>query len=131
MNINTKLRYGLRTNIHLAQSKKYDGIYQKQIAESQDISYKYLDSIIPLLKANLLIRYVIGKRSVYILTRPTIEISVFDVYAAFEHKVCIIDCLYKSGICDREPICNARHFWNDLNSVIENKMKSTMISDLM
>ena len=131
MKINTKIRYGLRTIIQLAQANNNDGIFQKQIAEDQQISNKYLDSIIPVLKANGLIRNVSGKRSGYILAKPPSEISVFDVYAAFEHKVCIIDCLYKSGICDREPICNARHFWNELNNVIDSKMKSTKISDLI
>ncbi|MFA6570693.1 MAG: Rrf2 family transcriptional regulator [Bacteroidota bacterium] len=131
MKVNTKIRYGLRTIIQLAQADDNSGILQKQIAQTQHISNKYLDSIIPILKAKGLIRNIHGKKSGYILTRPAEEITVFDVYSAFEHKVCILDCLYQTGICDMEPVCIARDFWNDLNSVIDSKMKNTKISDLI
>ncbi len=130
MKINTKIRYGLRTIIHLAKADD-NGILQKQIAASQNISIKYLDAIISALKAYGLIRNVSGKRSGYVLTKSPDEITVFDIYAAFEHKLCIIDCLYTNGICDREPICQARDFWSDLNNTIESKMRSTKMSDLI
>ena len=47
MKINTKTRYGLRTLLELAlNNDNRGGIYQKEIAERQNISNRYLDHII-------------------------------------------------------------------------------------
>jgi len=131
MKVNTKIRYGLRTIIHLAAKDDKSGIFQKDIAEEQNISYKYLDSIIPVLKANGLIRNVGGRGSGYVLSKPAQKITVYDVYSAFENKVSILDCLFESGHCERKPLCTARDFWSKLNLVIDKEMKKTKISDLI
>ena len=130
MKVNTKIRYGLRTIIQLAQSDN-TGVLQKHISEKQQISNKYLDIIIAGLKAKGLIRNVSGKKSGYLLTQTPDKITVYDVFTTFEPKVCIIDCLYTSGVCDREPICSARDFWKDLNFLIDSKLKTTSIADIL
>jgi len=130
MKVNTKIRYGLRTIIELAQADD-TGVLQKDIAEHQQISNKYLDPIISGLKAKGLIRNVKGKKSGYLLTKSPDKISVNDVFTAFEPKVCILDCLYSAGVCDRELVCSARDFWKDLNSLIDSKLKQTTIAEII
>ena len=130
MKVNTKIRYGLRAIIQLAQADNL-GVLQKDIAEQQNISNKYLDVIIAGLKAKWLIRNVKGKKSGYILTKVPKKISVHDVFTAFEPNVCILDCLYSTGSCGREPICRARNFWQDLNFLINDKLKKTSIADFL
>jgi DNA-binding IscR family transcriptional regulator len=55
MKINTKIRYGLRTMLEIAKAPDNEGILQKDIAKNQNISLKYLDSIISSLKLKGLI----------------------------------------------------------------------------
>ncbi len=100
MKFNTKTRYGVRTMLELALNEnRGNGTLQKEIAENQDVSIKYLDHIIADLKAAGLIVNVAGKKSGYRLTRSSKQISVYDIYSAFDDELAIIDCLLVGGEC--------------------------------
>ena len=130
MKFNTKTRYGIRTMIEIAMHWNSKGVMQKDISERQEISFKYLDQIIASLKASGLIVNSSGRMSGYILSKDPEEISVYDVYKAFEHELVIIDCLTGEGICKRDSLCAARDFWNDLNNIIIEYLESTKLIDL-
>ena len=130
MKFNTKTRYGIRTMIELAMHSNNGGVYQKEISERQEISFKYLDQIIASLKASGLIVNSTGRMSGYVLTKDPEEISVYDIFQAFEHKLAIIDCLTGEGICSRDRTCASRDFWNDLNRIIIDYLESTTLNDL-
>lgn len=128
MQINTKIRYGLRTMIELGLDKKKEGVFQKDIAKNQALSEKYLDSIIASLKTSGLIRNTSGKKSGYVLSRPAGKISVYDIYRAFEQPM-LIPCICDDGFCDRTKKCAAKKYWNDLNdSMIRHLKKETLAS---
>ena len=77
MKFNTKTRYGLRTMLELAlNAEREEGTFQKEIAENQDVSVKYLDHIIADLKSAGLIVNTGGKKSGDRLNRPPEEISL-------------------------------------------------------
>ena len=125
MKFNTKTRYGVRVVFELALNvNKEGGTLQKEIAESQDVSIKYLDQIISSLKKAGLISNVGGKKSGYVLARPANEISIYDVYSAFEDNLAIIDCLLTEGECPRKGMCVMKDYWCDLNETIRNSMMS-------
>ncbi len=125
MKFNTKTRYGVRVVFELALNvNKEGGTLQKEIAESQHVSIKYLDHIISSLKKAGLISNIAGKKSGYVLARPANEISIFDVYSAFEDNLAIIDCLLTEGECPRKGMCVMKDYWCDLNETIRNSMMS-------
>lgn len=125
MKFNTKTRYGVRVVLELAlNAEKEGGTFQKEIAETQDVSIKYLDHIIASLKKAGLIINVGGKKSGYILTKPAEKITIYDVYAAFEDDLAIIDCLLSDGECPRKSICVMKDYWCELNETIRNSMQS-------
>ena len=131
MKFNTKTRYGVRVVLELAlNADKEGGTFQKDIAESQDVSVKYLDHIISSLKKAGLISNMGGKKSGYILTKPAREISIYDVYAAFEEDLVIIDCLLKDGDCPRKGTCVLKDYWCDLNQSIRTSMAAMNIAQL-
>ena len=130
MKFNTKTRYGLRTMIELAMNGNDSGVYQKEISERQEISFKYLDQIIASLKASGLIVNSEGRMSGYILSKDPEEINVYDVYKAFQHELMIIDCLKGEGNCSREGKCATREFWGGLNDLIVDYLESTNLKDL-
>ncbi len=131
MKFNTKTRYGLRAMMEIARETDNDGIFQKDIAERQDISNKYLDHIIYGLKVAGLISNVRGKKSGYILTRPAKEITILDINNAFEPGICVIDCIAMNYKCERENSCSAKNFWTGLNDMIINYFKSTTLQNLL
>jgi Rrf2 family protein len=131
MKISTRTRYGIRAMAEIASETTGKGVYQKDIAKRQSISLKYLDSIIQGLKSANLIVNSKGKKSGYILTRDPKDITMLDIHEAFENGICIIECLSPYVKCDREATCNAKTFWNDLNTIIIGYFKSITLQDML
>jgi Rrf2 family protein len=113
------------------QADREDGILQKEISEKQAVSVKYLDHIIADLKAAGLIANVGGKKSGYRLNRPAEEISILDIYLAFEDDLAIIDCLQAHGHCPRKKTCVLKDYWSGLNETIRTSMGSQNLQDLV
>jgi Rrf2 family protein len=117
--------------IEIALVQDRTGVFQKDIAENEDISLKYLDQIILALKIARLITNVRGKKSGYTLTRDPSQITMYDIHNAFEPGICVIDCIDCNMICEREDICAARGFWLELNKQVVDHFKSVTLKDLV
>jgi Rrf2 family protein len=131
LKFSTRTRYGIRSMIEIGMDTSGKGVFQKQIAEKQEISVKYLDHIIHALKTSGLISNVKGRKSGYILTRPTDEITMLDIHNAFEPGICVIDCLSPNIECDRYVRCAARGFWGHVNNKIIDYFKSITLKDMI
>lgn len=131
MKFSTKTRYGIRAVLEIALNANGKGIYQKDIAKNQEISYKYLDHILSSLKATGIIAKARGHKSGYVLTRKPSQISVYDIHNAFEPGICIIDCIAPEFECNRGNKCALKGFWGQLNNQIIEYFKSTTLKDLM
>ncbi len=116
--------------IELALNQHKAGIYQKDIAKNQDISFKYLDHIIASLKSSGLVTTVAGKKSGYRLNREPSKITVYDVYIAFNPEFAVVDCLIDERFCNKNNQCAAQDFWGGLNARIISYLKSTTVDDL-
>ena len=107
------------------------GVFQKDIAENQNLSVKYLDYIIASLKVAGLIDPFKGRKSGYKITRSPELISMYDIHLAFEPNVCIIDCLCDNTVCDKKDDCAIVDFWDGLNDQIINYLKSYSLADIV
>ena len=133
MRVNSKIRYGLRTMIEIASSTNPKGMLQKDIAKNQNISLKYLDPIILALKMKNLIINSKGKGSGYRLTRPAEQITMLDIYTAFE-QITVIECINNLDFCDRsQHDCKGRNFWNefkvDFEAILSKKNLEQIIQE--
>lgn len=131
MKINTKIRYGIRTVLEIGLHGIDNGILQKDIAENQNLSYKYLDQILNSLKVAGLVIKAQGTRSGYILSRDPSEITLYDIHNAFERGICVVSCMSDGFECELEEICACKGFWSSLNNKIIEHFKSTSIQDLI
>lgn len=131
MKINTKTRYGLRTLIYIAlESNKKDAILQKDISKAENISFKYLDHIIAELKAANILVTAGGKKSGYKLAKSPGEISLYDIYKAFNSELNLVDCLINNN-CIKNNKCAAQFFWNKLSEHIINFMENISLQDII
>ena len=130
MKINTKIRYGLRAVIEIACSNDPGGVLQKDIAINQEISLKYLDSIISSLKLKGIISHAKGKGSGFKLTRKPEEITVYDVYTAFE-PIVIVDCINDMGFCDRSKNCLSRDYWIEVKKEYKEMLSRKTIAQII
>jgi Rrf2 family protein len=131
MKLNTKTRYGIRSMIELAMNWGGKGLFQKDISERQSISYKYLDHIISALKTKGLIVNVEGKKSGYRLARKPEQITVYDIFTAFEAELAIVDCVTNTKEkCTGSKSCAAQELWCGLNTHLTEYLKSTNLKEL-
>ncbi|MDP4210538.1 MAG: Rrf2 family transcriptional regulator [Bacteroidota bacterium] len=132
MKINAKLHCGIKALIELAKSSDPNGLRQKDIALKQDISVKFLDQIVNSLKVAGLIYRIGGKKSGgYKLTKDPSEITIYDIYKAFEPELNINPCLLDSTICQRSPTCGAHCFLSEFNLEMKNFMLSHTLHGLI
>lgn len=130
MKINTRIRYGLRTMIEIANHSGTDGVLQKDIAKYQNISLKYLDNIISALKLKRLIVNVKGKGSGYRLARPANEITMWDIYTAFEN-IAIVDCVNNKNFCDASCDCLGRMYWTEFKQEFEGLLFKKSLAEII
>jgi Rrf2 family protein len=130
MKFNTKTRYGIRAMMEIAMHPESEGVYQKEISERQEISFKYLDHLIASLKRAGLITNAGGRMSGYVLTRDPDQISMYDIYKAFEPELRIADCMAEDNDCSRTMSCATKEFWHGLNRLIIDYLEGTKLKDL-
>jgi len=133
MKINSKIRYGLRTIIEIANHTDPNGILQKDIAKNQHISLKYLDSIISSLKIKGLVANSKGRGSGYILTREPKDITMLDIYTAFE-QIIVVECINNKSLCERNTHnCKAQNYWMefslDFRKILSKKTLAEVIQE--
>lgn len=131
MNINTKIRYGLRSMIEISSAEHNNGVLQREIAENQGISLKYLDSIISALKRAGLIENKEGRGSGYILTRDASEITMLDIYSAFD-PIDVVECVVNSSFCDKSLSgCRANSYWNEFRFEVMQILKKKNLAQIV
>lgn len=131
MTINTKIRYGLRSMIEIGSADRGEGVLQKDIAENQNISLKYLDSIIAALKRADLIENKDGRGSGYVLTRKASSITMLDIYSAFD-PIKIVECIANDSYCDKSANgCRANSYWNEFRFDVMNVLKKKNLAQII
>ena len=84
MKLSTKGRYGLRALIDLARYSELEPVSISCIAERQNLSERYLEQLMSLLKKAGLVQSIRGAGGGYVLAKDAGEISVGDVLRALE-----------------------------------------------
>ncbi len=131
MKFNTRIRYGIRAMVEIAQDESGLGVFQKDISERQKISVKYLDNIIASLKTAGLITNTRGKKSGYRITKKPGQIMIYDIYKAFESEIAVVDCMSCNYECELSETCSARDFWSGLNMIVLKYFQAYTLDDLM
>ena len=132
MLISTKGRYALRVMIDLAEHQGEGYIPLKEIAQRQEISEKYLESIIKLLVKARLLSGVRGKGGGYKLTLPPEQYTVNTILRLTEDSLAPVACLEDGAPpCPRAAQCRTLALWQGLDKVIRDYLGSITIADLV
>ncbi len=131
MLISTKGRYALRVMIDLAEHPSEGFVPLKVIAERQEISEKYLESIIKLLVRAKLLNGLRGKGGGYRLTRAPEQYTVGSILRLTEDSLAPVACLDQNAdACPRAPKCRTLPLWQGLDKVISDYVDHITIADL-
>lgn len=132
MLVSTKGRYALRVMIDLAEHQADGFIPLKVIAQRQDISEKYLESIIKLLVKAKLLTGVRGKGGGYQLTKAPEQYTVGSILRITENSMAPVACLDPgSDACPRAPECRTLPMWRGLDKLITEYFENITLADLM
>ena len=132
MLISTRGRYALRVMIDLAEQQSGSYIPLKEIAQRQEISEKYLESIIKTLVHTGDVEGLRGKGGGYRLTRAPEDYSVGDLLRKMEGTLSPVACLGPaSAPCTRAPDCRTLPMWKELDRLVNDYLDGVSIADLM
>lgn len=132
MLISTKGRYALRVMVDLVEHQAEDYIPLKEIAKRQEISEKYLESIIKLLVKARLLDGLRGKGGGYKLTRSPDQYTVGEILRLTEESLAPVSCLEPGASpCARSSECRTLPMWQGLDKVINDYLNNITIADLM
>lgn len=133
MKLSTKGRYGLRALIDLAQYSKDAPVSIMSISARQDISERYLEQLMSMLKKAALVKSVRGAAGGYILARDVKDISVGDVLRALEGSLEPVDCagLEPDGECRSADTCVTKYVWKRINESINRTVDEIRLDQLV
>ena len=132
MMISTRGRYALRVMVDLAEHTTGAYTPLKEVAERQDISQKYLESIMSNLSKSGFVEGAQGKGGGYRLSRAPEDYKVGDILRLTEGSLAPVACLEaEAKPCAMAPHCRTLPMWNRLNEVINEFFDSYTIADLM
>ncbi len=132
MMISTKGRYALRVMIDLAEHDAGSYIPLKEIAQRQDISEKYLESIVKLLVRSNYLEGLRGKGGGYRLSRSPEQYRVGDLIRLTEDGLSPVACLEeRAKPCPRIADCRTLPLWKGLYDLVNNYLDGVTLADLM
>lgn len=130
--VSTKGRYALRVMIDLAEHNSGVFIPLKDIAERQEISLKYLESIMSVLSKSGFVIGLHGKGGGYRLNLSPEEYTVGGILKLTEGSLAPVACLESEhNSCEKAPNCRTLPMWMKLNSMIDDFFEGIKLTDLM
>jgi Rrf2 family protein len=129
MKLSTRTRYAIRAILELAENFGRGPLQTRVIAKHQDISIKYLEQLMSLLKSADLVRSVRGAKGGYMLSKPPEKIKLSDVFVIFEGPVVTVECVANENYCARAVDCIARQVWSEVQRAVKNVLQSMTLQD--
>ena len=132
MIVSTKARYALRVMVNFAQRGREEYIPLKEIAESEGISQKYLESIKTTLSKAGFVDAVHGKGGGYRLNRTPEEYPVGSILKLTEGSLAPVSCTTQgAAACSRSTCCQTLPMWEKLEKMIDEFFEGITLADLL
>ena len=130
--ISTKGRYAIRFMINLAEQQEGVPVPLEDIALRQEISRKYLETVVNLLVRAKLVKGASGKGGGYRLLRKPSEYTVGEILMITEGTLATVACLDEDAdTCPREKICKTLPMWQKYDSMVHDFFYHITIEDLV
>ena len=132
MIVSTKGRYALRVMLYFALHGGEEYIPLKEIAETEGISQKYLESIMTTLSKAGMVDAVHGKGGGYRLNRKPEEYTVGSILKLTEGSLAAVSCTTQgAAACSRSSCCQTLPMWEKLDKMIDEFFEGITIADLL
>ena len=128
--LSKKTKYGLKALSYLAKQPINEPVLISDISESENISKKFLESILLILKKNGILASKKGKGGGYYLLKKPSEIKISTVIRVLEGPIAMLPCVSlnyyeKCDDCKSEELCSINRLMVEVRDstlkVLENK----------
>ena len=131
MKLSTRTRYGIRAILELAENYGNGPLQLRIIARNQEVSVKYLEQLMAILKSAGIVRSVRGSKGGYILAKSPDQIKVSDCFICLEGPVITTECVEDESYCTRTNDCVARQIWAEVQRTIMGLLQSMTLQNLV
>ena len=131
MKFSTRARYGMRALLDIALNGDDGLVMLKDIAVRQEISKRYLEHMMTLLKKGGLVVSERGVGGGYRLARAPGEIRLDEVFEVLEGGLTPVDCVGDAATCERADDCIVRLLWCDVTDAMRAVLAERTLADLM
>lgn len=131
MKLSTRTRYGMRAVLELAENYGKGPLQLKIIAQHQEISAKYLEQLMTILKSAGIVNSVRGSKGGYVLVKAPEQIKLSDIFHCLEGPVVTVDCVENKSYCTRTNDCVARQVWVEVQKAVMEVLQSITLQNLV
>lgn len=134
--ISKKTKYGIKALVYVAKHRDEETVQVGSIAESENISPKYLESIMLTLRKAGFLGSRKGKGGGYYLRRPPEDIKMVEVMRILEGPVAMVPCVSlnfyeKCHDCPDEDACSVNSLMIQLRDSSLNVLTRNTLADLI
>jgi len=134
--LSRKTKYGLKALTFIARQQDREPVQIATIAESENISKKYLESILLTLKKNGVLGSKKGKGGGYYLLKNPEDVEMSGIMRILEGPIAMIPCVSlnfyeKCDDCPDENACSVHRLMIEVRDSTLKVFNNTTLSDLI
>jgi len=127
-----KTRYSILAMVRLAKEYGKGTLMINEIAESEFIPKRFLESILLELKKNGYLNSKLGKKGGYLLNKAPKDINLLEIVRLFEGTIALLPCTSEKYYepcehCKDEATCTIREPFSDIRLYTYNKLETTTL----
>jgi len=135
MKLSKRGEYGLRALQDLAAHYGEAPIPNKELAERNNIPYRFLEQILLILKHGRILQSHKGPQGGYVLSRPPDQITLAEIIRLLDGPLAPIPCVsetaYESCGCPDMNACGLRRVMKQVRDTVAQMMEQTTLADLI
>jgi Rrf2 family protein len=133
--LSKKTKYGIKALTFLADRKENAPVQISEISKSENISHKFLESILLTLRKAGILGSKKGKGGGYYLLKPALEVKMTDVIRALEGPIAMVPCVSlnfyeKCDDCPDENACSVHKLMIQVRDNTLHVLRNTTLADL-
>lgn len=134
--LSRKTKYGLKALSYLARENSDIPVQILVISEAENISQKFLESILLILKKAEILQSKKGKGGGYLLAKPANEITIASVLRVLEGPIALVPCVSlnfyeKCDDCPDEDACSVHRLMLRVRDTNLSIFENTTLADLI
>jgi Rrf2 family protein len=134
--LSKRTKYGIKAMVYLARKGQHDPVNIAEISENENISRKFLESILLTLKKNGILGSKKGKFGGYYLLKEPSEIKMSSILRILEGPIAMVPCVSlnfyeKCEDCPNEDICTVNALMTQVRDSTLGILNNNTLADLI